>query len=137
MLKTSAFVIKKNDYREFDRIYTVYAQDFGKISLLVRGARRIKSKLAPYLENFGEVRVNFAKGKIFNHLSGAGILKDNKILLKIINIFIYFYQNNSAISPQPLWHPYRICRSSRPSFFLLVLTIKSHLQIPSACLPPL
>ena len=43
------------------------------------------------MENFGEVRVNFAKGKIFNHLSGAGILKDNKILLKDLEKINFIY----------------------------------------------
>jgi len=82
MLKTSGFALRKNDYREYDRIYTVYTFDFGKISLLARGARKIKSKLAPHLEGLNEVRLNFAKGKIFNHLSGANVISINKGLLR-------------------------------------------------------
>ena len=82
MLTTTGFVLRRNDYREYDRIYTIYTSDFGKISLLVRGAKRIKSKLAPALESFDEVRIDFAKGKVFNHLSGSASLALNKNILK-------------------------------------------------------
>jgi DNA repair protein RecO (recombination protein O) len=82
MLKTNAFVLRRHDFREADRMYTVYSEEYGKIALLARGARKIKSKLAPHLESFGEVRVNFAKGKIFTHLSGASVLRHHKAILK-------------------------------------------------------
>lgn len=82
MLKSNAFVLRRQDFRETDRIYTVYTDEFGKMSLLARGARKIKSKLAPHLEAFSEVRVNFAKGKIFTHLSGAMVLKNYNLVLK-------------------------------------------------------
>lgn len=78
MLKTIGFVLRRNDYREFDRIYTIYTSDFGKMSLLVRGAKKIKSKLSPALENFDKIRIDFAKGKIFNHLSGSSAGAENK-----------------------------------------------------------
>ena len=95
MQKTSAFVLKKNNYREYDRVYTMYTSDYGKVSLLVRGARKIKSKLAPNLENFGEVKINFANGKAFNHLAGARtVIKNNSILKDNNKIFLaqdFFY----------------------------------------------
>lgn len=81
MIKTSGFVIKKYDFREYDRIYTVYTEELGKVPIFVRSARKIKSKLAPGLENFNEVRLNFIKGRIFNHLSGwSTVLANSKIL---------------------------------------------------------
>lgn len=104
MFKTSGFALRKMDYREYDRIYTVYTSDFGKISLLARGARRIKSKLAPHLEGLNEVRLNFAKGKIFNHLSGANVVGVNKGLLKdgekIAFISDCFYLLDRFIKPE-------------------------------------
>ncbi|MFA5134082.1 MAG: DNA repair protein RecO [Patescibacteria group bacterium] len=82
MLKTFGFVLRKSDYREYDRIYTVYTSDFGKMSLLARGAKKIQSKLAPALESFEEVRIDFAKGKVFNHLSGSISEAKNKNIFK-------------------------------------------------------
>jgi DNA repair protein RecO (recombination protein O) len=104
MLKTTGFVLRKNDYREYDRIYTFYTDDFGKLPLLVRGARRVKSKLAPHLENFGEARVYFARGRVLNHLSGARVLEDNRVLLKNqekINLVCdCFYLLDKIIKPE-------------------------------------
>ncbi|MFC1612374.1 DNA repair protein RecO [Patescibacteria group bacterium] len=82
MIKTPAFIIKKHNFREFDRIYTVYTEELGKISLLVRSARKIKSKLSSGLENFDEVKLNFIKGRIFNHLAGLSIVRRNSDILK-------------------------------------------------------
>ena len=47
---TYGVVVKYQQFRDFDRIYTVYTQDFGKLPLLARGSNRIKSKLAGHLE---------------------------------------------------------------------------------------
>lgn len=82
MMKTTGFVLRKNDYREYDRIYTIYTSDFGKMPFLVRSAKKIQSKLAPALENFGEIKIDFAKGKAFNHLSGSRPLAINKNILE-------------------------------------------------------
>ncbi len=104
MLKTTGFALRKMDYREYDRIYTVYTCDFGKISLLARGARKIKSKLAPHLEGMNEVRLNFAKGKIFNHLSGANVVTLNKGLIndgeKMAFISDCYYLLDRFIKPE-------------------------------------
>ncbi|MBU1179495.1 DNA repair protein RecO, partial [Patescibacteria group bacterium] len=91
MIKTPAFVIKKFDFREYDRTYIVYTKELGKISLLARGARRIKSKLAPNLENFDEVKVNFIKGRIFNHLAGASTIARNNYILNNGNKISFAY----------------------------------------------
>ena len=91
MIKTPAFVIKKYDFREFDRTYIIYTKELGKISLFVRGARRIKSKLSPSLENFNEVKVNFIKGRIFNHLAGASTIIKNNYILKDSNKITLVY----------------------------------------------
>ena len=91
MVKTQAFVIKKFDFREFDRTYIVYTRELGKTSLLVRGARRIKSKLSPNLENFNEVKLNFIKGRIFNHLAGASTVAKNNYILKNGNKIAFAY----------------------------------------------
>jgi len=82
MIKTSGFVIKKYDFREYDRIYTVYTEELGKVPIFVRSARKIKSKLAPGLENFNEVRLNFIKGRIFNHLAGWSTTVANSKILR-------------------------------------------------------
>lgn len=47
---TEAIVLTYERYRDYDRLYTVYSRDYGKLVLRARGANKIKSKLAGHLE---------------------------------------------------------------------------------------
>ena len=50
-IRTKAFVLKRTNYREADRILNLITPE-GKISAIARGARREKSKLAGGIEMF-------------------------------------------------------------------------------------
>jgi len=62
-LKTQGIVLARIDFGEADRILTVLTDNFGKISLLSRGARKAKSKLAGGIELFSESQISFIKGR--------------------------------------------------------------------------
>ena len=47
---TLAFVLKQESIKEHDRRYIFFTQEFGKLSLLASGARKINAKLAGHLE---------------------------------------------------------------------------------------
>ena len=47
---TLAFVLKQEPIKEHDRRYIFFTQEFGKLSLLASGARKINAKLAGHLE---------------------------------------------------------------------------------------
>jgi DNA repair protein RecO (recombination protein O) len=47
---TQAVLLGYRVYREYDRIYRAYTEDFGKLYLIARGANKITSKLAGHLE---------------------------------------------------------------------------------------
>jgi len=81
LIKTDCFVLRRNDFRDFDRLYTVYTREMGKVSILARSSKKPKSKLAPRLETFGQVRINFIRGKVFNYLSGINLGPHNKNIL--------------------------------------------------------
>ena len=68
---TQAVIIKYQKYREYDRIYTVYTKDFGKLILLARGSNKIKSKLAGHLEPCCFSNLMIANGKGFEVLAQA------------------------------------------------------------------
>ena len=50
--RTQGLIIKKINYREADRIFIIYTQDFGKLKVLARAERKIKSKLRAGLKLF-------------------------------------------------------------------------------------
>lgn len=61
--KTTAIVLMRTDYGEADRILTVLTPDVGKLSLMAKGVRRVKSKLAGGIELFSVSEISYIPGK--------------------------------------------------------------------------
>ncbi len=62
MKRLEGIIIKKREHRESDCIYTIYSKEFGKISVLAKGVRKISAKLRPHLELFNWVECFFVEG---------------------------------------------------------------------------
>lgn len=60
---TSAIILSRTDYGEADRILTLLTPDYGKLTLLAKGVRRVKSKLAGGIELFSVSEITFIKGR--------------------------------------------------------------------------
>lgn len=60
---TEAIVLNRTDYGEADRILTLLTPDHGKLSLLAKGVRRVKSKLAGGIELFSVSTITFVRGR--------------------------------------------------------------------------
>src|SRR6202165_4480238 len=58
-----AVVLRKLDYGEADRIFTLLTRAHGKVGAIAKGVRRPESKLGPSLELYGHVDVLLAKGR--------------------------------------------------------------------------
>src|SRR3989475_10488393 len=58
-----AVVLRKLDYGEADRIFTLLTRTHGKVGAIAKGVRRPESKLGPSLELYGHVDVLLAKGR--------------------------------------------------------------------------
>jgi DNA repair protein RecO (recombination protein O) len=62
-LVTQAIILSRTDYGEADRIITMLTPNYGKLTLLGRGVRRVKSKLAGGIELFSVSEITFIKGR--------------------------------------------------------------------------
>jgi DNA repair protein RecO (recombination protein O) len=62
-LVTPAIILQRTDYGEADRILTLLTPEYGKVRLVARGVRRVKSKLAGGIELFSVSTITFAKGR--------------------------------------------------------------------------
>jgi DNA repair protein RecO (recombination protein O) len=62
-LVTEAIILSRTDYGEADRILTLLTPQYGKLSLLAKGVRRIKSKLAGGIELFSVSEITFIQGR--------------------------------------------------------------------------
>ena len=58
-----AVILRKLDYGEADRIFTLLTRTHGKVGAIAKGVRRPQSKLGPSLELYGHVDVLLAKGR--------------------------------------------------------------------------
>src|ERR1041384_3541345 len=61
--RARALVLRKLDYGEADRIFTLLTRDHGKVGAIAKGVRKQASKLGPSLELYGHVDVLLAKGR--------------------------------------------------------------------------
>lgn len=81
-LKTTAYVLRRTNYNEADRILNLITPE-GKISAIAKGVRKSKSKLAGAVEMFilAEVNLHFGKSEMAT-LTGAKMLKFHGEILK-------------------------------------------------------
>lgn len=61
--QTHAIVLSRVDFGEADRIITMLSPEYGKLSLMAKGVRRIKSKLAGGVELFSVSEISFVRGR--------------------------------------------------------------------------
>lgn len=69
--KTEGIVLQSHDYRESDRYFVVYTKDFGKVYVVARGSKKIKSKLNSHMQPFAVTEMLLAQGKKNTHLIGS------------------------------------------------------------------
>jgi DNA repair protein RecO (recombination protein O) len=62
-LNTSGIILSRTDFGEADRILTLLTPDHGKLRLIAKGVRRVKSKLAGGIELFSVSDVTYIRGR--------------------------------------------------------------------------
>lgn len=75
MYSTQGIILKREDFRERDERLCFYTKDFGKLSVVAKGTKRIEAKLRGNLDLFNFVDIIFVEGKYFPILTGVD-LKD-------------------------------------------------------------
>lgn len=60
---TKGIILSRTDYGEADRIITLLTPDYGKLRLIARGVRKVKSKLAGGIELFSVSDITFIQGR--------------------------------------------------------------------------
>jgi DNA repair protein RecO (recombination protein O) len=58
---TEAIVLKNTNYRDADRLYTLFTRELGKVSAVARGVRKITSKRSGNLDTLNLVTVKLVK----------------------------------------------------------------------------
>jgi DNA repair protein RecO (recombination protein O) len=74
-IRTDCVVLSHKNFNEADRILTLYTKDFGKMSCLAKGVRRLTSRKAGHVEPGNWCKVFIAKGKNLDLLTEAELKK--------------------------------------------------------------
>lgn len=86
-------VLSRINFGEADRIITVITKDHGKLRLMVKGARKIKSKLAGGIELFSISDITFIPGRgEINTLTSARLITHYANIAKNIDRTMYGYE---------------------------------------------
>lgn len=70
MYSTKGIILHREDFRERDERVVLYTKDFGKISVVVKGVKRIEAKLRGNVDIFNVVDITFVEGAYFLILTG-------------------------------------------------------------------
>lgn len=105
-LVTTGIVLSRTDYGEADRILTLLTPEQGKLRLMAKGVRRIKSKLAGGIELFSVTQITYMQGRgDMGTLISSRLLKYYQHIVKNIDRTMLGYdlikQLNKATEDQP------------------------------------
>jgi len=74
--RTQALVLKKKALGEADQLFTVFTKNFGKLKILGRAIRKIKSKLRGNSQLFSLLEIEFIQGKSYKTLTDVLLIKN-------------------------------------------------------------
>ncbi|MDP1629662.1 MAG: DNA repair protein RecO, partial [bacterium] len=121
--QTEGIVLKKEDAGEADRRFLIFTENYGKIEVLAKGARKIKAKLAGHLENFNHSHLM---------LSISGNLRCNLISALTIDNFPELKKNEEKLKIAArlgeLYNQFLPFHHKEPDFWRLLLAGLSHLN---------
>jgi DNA repair protein RecO (recombination protein O) len=113
--QVKGIILKKQDYRESDRLFIIYTDELGKIEAVAKGVKKIKSKMAGHLDLFFEIDFMVALGKTYYQIAGADIRKNfnnmKKDLAKtVLGSFCLEIVDNFVKPGHPDYKIYRLLR---------------------------
>ena len=118
--KSQAIVIASKPYSEADKIITLFTKDYGKITTLAKGVKRLKSKKRASLENFSYINFSASQTK------GMPILTETEVVntfsswkndIKKVSVAYYLSEVIQKTTQEEEPH--------RELFILMLFTLKS------------
>lgn len=106
--KVEGVILKRSNFSEADKIVTVFTKQLGKIKVLAKGVRRIKSRRAPHLELFNRVELILHLGKTFDLVTEVRVIDDYsapKSNLTLSGYLFYLSEVLDKILPEHQPHP--------------------------------
>jgi len=73
--RVEAVVIGRRDFREADRIVTLFSRELGKLMVIAKGSRKPTARSGPALEYFARARYMLARGRDLDVVTSAELLE--------------------------------------------------------------
>lgn len=73
--RVEAVVIGRREFREADRIVTLFSRELGKLQVIAKGARKPTARSGPALEYFARGRYMLARGRDLDVVTSAELLE--------------------------------------------------------------
>jgi DNA repair protein RecO (recombination protein O) len=90
---SEGIILARRNYSEADRILVIFSKDYGKLSLIAKGVRRLKSRKRAHIEIFNRIKFSASRGKTLDLMTEAEIidsLSDVKLNLNKVSLAYYF-----------------------------------------------
>jgi DNA repair protein RecO (recombination protein O) len=98
---SEGFVLSRKNYGEGDRILILFTKDFGKLSLMAKGVRKLTSRKRGGIEVFSQIKFSAVKGKTLDILTEVQVINslDNvKADLRKISVGYYFCEVTAKVT---------------------------------------
>lgn len=80
--KSEGVVLLRRVYGEADRILVVYSKDYGKVSLMAKGVRRLGSRKRGHVEVFSRINFSAVSGKGMDLITEADLIDNYSVIRK-------------------------------------------------------
>lgn len=100
---SEGIILSRKNYSEGDRILVVLSKHYGKVSLLAKGVRKIKSKKRGHIEIFSKLKFSAVHGKGMDIITEAETIDDFsniRVNLNKISLAYYFCEVINKITQE-------------------------------------
>lgn len=85
-------ILARRNYSEADRILVIFSKNYGKISLIAKGVRKLNSRKRGHLEVFSQIKFAAAKGKNLDIMTEAEIIDSfSKVRSELRKVAVAYY----------------------------------------------
>lgn len=103
--KFQGFVLKRSNFGEADKLLTIFTRESGKIKVIGKGIRKIKSRRAPHLELFNIVDIMVHTGTSLNIVTEAKANSNFAPDLKTTGYLFFISEVLDKLLPEDQAHP--------------------------------
>ncbi len=98
---SEGIVLARRNYSEADRILVIYTKKYGKLSLIAKGVRKLKSRKRGSLQIFSHIKFSAARGKNLDIVTETEIINSfSKVRkdLKKVSVAYFFVETAGRLT---------------------------------------